>query len=71
MRPHRTDMVSLTFALVFFGVVAVWFATTIADVQLPRAGWIVAVALIFFGIVGLVGTWRVSRTRGDRHPDGD
>ena len=68
MRAHRTDGVSLTFALIFFGVVAAWLVSTVAGVELPQAGWLIATALIFFGVVGLVGTWRIGRGRGESHP---
>ena len=65
MKSHRTDGVSLIFAILFFGVVVAWLTTDVAELNLPTAGWIVAVGLIFFGILGLFGTRRNGRTPED------
>ena len=61
MKPHRTDGVSLSFGLIFL-IVATWWAISQAvDVRLPNAGWLVAGALILFGVVGLLGAIRSGR----------
>lgn len=55
MKPHRTDGVSLSFGVLFV-LVAIWWAVSrVADVHLPAAGWLVAGALILFGVLGLMG----------------
>jgi hypothetical protein len=61
MRKHRTDGVSLSFALIFFMVVAAWLAAQVVDIRLPLLGWLVAGALILFGVIGLFGALRSSR----------
>lgn len=61
MKLHRTDGVSLTFAVLFAFVVASWILSYVVDLDLPTAGWLVAAALIFFGALGLVGTLRTGR----------
>jgi len=61
MRPHRMDGVSFTFGLLF-GIVALWWGVAqIMAVHLPAAGWLVAGALILFGVIGLTGAIRSSR----------
>jgi hypothetical protein len=61
MRPHRTDGISLSFGLMFL-LVAVWWAfAQMVNVKLPAAGWLVAGALILFGVFGLLGAIRSGR----------
>jgi hypothetical protein len=61
MRPHRTDGISLSFGLLFL-LVAVWWAIAqVVNVKLPAAGWLVAGALILFGVIGLLGAIRSGR----------
>jgi hypothetical protein len=61
MRPHRMDGVSLTFGLIFLGVAFWWAISRVITVHLPAVGWIVAGALIFFGVIGLLGAIRSNR----------
>jgi hypothetical protein len=70
MKPHRTDSVSLTFGLIFLGIVIVWLFNIVIDVRLPRPGWIAAGGLILFGLLGLLGALRSDRKR-DNNPDSD
>jgi hypothetical protein len=61
MKPHRTDGVSLSFGLVFL-IVAVWWAVSQTfPVRLPNPGFLVASALILFGVLGLLGAIRSGR----------
>jgi hypothetical protein len=60
MKPHRLDGVSLTFGLIFLGIVVVWLFNQAVSVHL-NAGWIVAVGLILFGGLGLLGALRSDR----------
>ncbi|MET7402273.1 hypothetical protein ABZS66_53210 [Dactylosporangium sp. NPDC005572] len=66
MKPHRTDGVSLTFGLIFLGIVIVWLFNQAVSVNL-NAGWIVAVGLILFGLLGLLGALRSDRPEKDRN----
>jgi hypothetical protein len=61
MRPHRLDAFSLTFGLLFFGIALWWAAAQLWTVQLPAAGWLIAGALILFGVIGLNGAIRSGR----------
>jgi hypothetical protein len=61
MRTHRTDGISLTFGLLFFGIVLWWLVAQLWTVQLPAAGWLIAGALILFGVIGLNGAIRSGR----------
>lgn len=58
MKPHRTDGVSLTFALLFLAIAGWWFIAQLFDLPLPAVGWFVAGALIFLGALGLIGALR-------------
>lgn len=69
MRPHRTDGVSLTFALIFLSLVFWWLVAQLFDLPLPAVGWFVAGALILLGALGLLGALRAGR--GDPPPAGD
>ena len=61
MRPHRTDGVSLSFGLIFLLVALWWAVSQVVDLHLPALGWLVAGALILFGVVGLLGAIRSGR----------
>lgn len=65
MKPHRIDGVSLTFAVLFFGVVTLWLFTQVLGVGVPKAGWFVAGALIVFGVLGLIGTLNTGKKQID------
>lgn len=73
MKAHRTDGVSLGFAVVFLGIVGLWFCTQVLGIGAPKAGWFAAGALIAFGILGLIGTIRVGRksTKDDQPIESD
>jgi hypothetical protein len=66
MKPHRTDGVSLTFGLIFLGIVIVWLFNVVVDLRIQQPGWIAAGALILFGLIGLLGA-----LRSDRHAKTD
>ena len=66
MKPHRTDSVSLTFALLFLAIAGWWFTAQLLDLPLPAVGWFVAGALIFLGALGLLGALRSGK--GDPPP---
>jgi hypothetical protein len=61
MKPHRTDGVSLTFALIFLSMAAWWLIAQLVDLELPVVGWFVASALILLGALGLIGALRSGR----------
>jgi hypothetical protein len=67
MKPHRTDGVSLSFGVLFLLIALWWGVSQVADVHLPAAGWLIAGALIVFGMFGLLGAIRSGRP-ADRVP---
>ena len=62
MKPHRTDGVSLSFGLIFLLVALWWAVSRVVNLHLPALGWLVAGALIMFGVIGLLGAIRSGRT---------
>ncbi|MFC6019544.1 hypothetical protein ACFP2T_25460 [Plantactinospora solaniradicis] len=72
MKAHRTDGVSLTFALIFLGVAAWWLFAQLTQLALPAVGWLLASALIAIGALGLVGALRSNRSgrRQATQPEG-
>jgi len=64
MKRHRTDGVSLTFALIFLGIAAWWLVARSVDLPLPRVGWLVAAVLLLLGGLGLIGALRPGRSTG-------
>jgi len=61
MKPHRTDGISLSFGLIFLLVALWWAVSRVVHVHLPAVGWLVAGALIVFGVIGLLGAIRSGR----------
>jgi len=61
MKAHRTDRVSLTFAVIFLVVTGWWSLAQALDLTLPAVGWFVAGGLILFGLLGLLGALRTAR----------
>jgi len=66
MKRHGTDGVSLTFGLIFLGIVIVWLFNVVVNLHVRQPGWIAAGALILFGLIGLLGA-----LRSDRRPKAD
>jgi hypothetical protein len=62
MKAHRTDGISLSFALIFFAIFAWWTIAQVVDLELPAVGWFIAGGLILLGVLGLVGALRSART---------
>ncbi|BCJ64481.1 hypothetical protein [Polymorphospora rubra] len=70
MKAHRTDGVSLTFALIFLGLAGWWLVAQIFHLALPTVGWFLASGLILLGVFGLIGALRSSRaTPAGGEPD--
>ncbi|GAB7040561.1 MULTISPECIES: hypothetical protein [Catenuloplanes] len=61
MNAHRTDGVSLGFGAVFLFFTGWWVLAQFVTLALPAVGWMVAIALIIFGMAGLVGAFRSGR----------
>jgi hypothetical protein len=61
MKPHRTDGVSLSFGLIFLGIVGWWLVEQVTDVHLPALGWLAAGGLILLGVMGLGSAIRSGR----------
>lgn len=68
MKAHRTDGVSLTFGLLFLGMVIWWLLAQVFDLALPAVGWFVAGALILLGVLGLFGALRSNRNAPPPEP---
>lgn len=62
MKAHRTDQVSLVFALIFLAVAGWWLLAQILHLALPAVGWFLAGALILVGALGLFGALRSARS---------
>ncbi|GAA1872099.1 hypothetical protein [Asanoa iriomotensis] len=58
MKPHRTDLLSLTFAIIFLAIFGWWVFAQVVHVNVPPAGWWVAFGLILLGLLGLMGAIR-------------
>jgi len=72
MKPHRTDSLSLTFGLIFLGIVIIWLFNVVIDLRVREPGWIAAGALIMFGLIGLLGALRSDRKKANKDdPDLD
>ena len=73
MKPHRTDMVSLIFALIFLALAGWWFAARLLEFSLPSLAWLGAGALVVVGLLGVIGALTAPRRRGagaDQPPAG-
>jgi hypothetical protein len=62
MKPHRTDLLSLTFAVIFLAIFGWWVFAQVVHVNVPAAGWWVAFGLILLGLLGLMGAIRSAHT---------
>jgi hypothetical protein len=63
MKPHRMDGVSLSFGVIFLAIVVFWAFARVVTVDLPAMGWIVASALLLFGVLGVLGALRSGREK--------
>ncbi|MEH0937469.1 hypothetical protein V6U80_20140 [Micromonospora sp. CPCC 205543] len=61
MKPHRTDLVSLAFGLIFVGLSVWWLLARMLGLALPPVGWFLAGGLLLIGLLGLVGALRWGR----------
>ena len=61
MKPHRTDHVSLSFGVIFLLIAGWWAASRVINLAPVRLGWLIAGALILFGMIGLLGAIRSGR----------
>ena len=61
MKPHRTYGISLSFGLIFLMLALWWAISRVVHLHLPAVGWLVAAALILFGVIGLLGAIRSGR----------
>jgi hypothetical protein len=66
MKAHGTDKLSLGFGLAFLAALAWWLFGHELSIPLPQAGWIIAIALILLGVLGLAGALRSGR---DHEPE--
>ena len=61
MKAHRLDVVSLVFGLIFLVIMGTWLSGTYLDVGLPNLGWLLALALIGLGLLGVLTNLRPHR----------
>jgi len=69
MNRHDTDVLSLTFGLVFAAVVGGWLLLRWVSVAALHAGWLLASVLIILGVLGILTTVCSSRHREPDHTD--
>lgn len=67
MKPHRTDLISLSFGLVFLAAAVLWVLTRVIDLGRPAIGWFVVAGLIVLGMVGI--TQAIVTATRRRHTD--
>ncbi len=58
MKPHRMDGISLSFGLLFLVIVTFWGLARVVTFDLSTIGWIIASALLVFGVLGVLGALR-------------
>jgi hypothetical protein len=58
MKTHRTDGLSLVFGLIFLIAVGWWGFGRAINLAIPQLAWLLAGALIVFGVLGLIGALR-------------
>ena len=68
MKKHATDLVSLVFGIAFVGIAAWWLISLYFEVDVPHVGWFAALALIAFGLVGVVASLRGGGDHGADEP---
>lgn len=68
MRKHRTDGTSLVFGVVFLLVAAWLLLGRTVHIGLGTLGWVIAVALIAIGGLGLLGALRGRDSEQNRDP---
>ena len=68
MKKHATDLVSLVFGIAFVGIAAWWLISLYFEVDVPHVGWFAALALIAFGLVGVVASLRGGAGRPTDEP---
>jgi membrane protease YdiL (CAAX protease family) len=66
MKRHRTDALSLVFGLIFLVFVGLWAAGGSVHIGLPAVGWVIALALLVLGGIGLLGALRGKEGNGGR-----
>jgi hypothetical protein len=66
MSGRRPDIAALAFGAVFLAAAIWWVVNHSFAVDLPSAGWIIALVLIAVGLAGII-----SVVRGDRRRDRD
>jgi hypothetical protein len=67
VKPHRTDLISLTFGLVFLAAATLWAITRVVDLGPPVIGWFAVAGLIVLGTVGITQALVTASRR--RHTD--
>ncbi len=69
MKSHRTDSLSLFFGVAFLLISGGYLASSYLSFDVPEAGWFIAGALIFLGLVGAVTALVPPRRRKEDKED--
>jgi hydrogenase/urease accessory protein HupE len=70
MNRRRPDIAGVVFGAIFVAAAIWWVLDHSFALNLPRAGWIIAVVLIVLGVLGLVSVLRGDRRRDRRRRRG-
>jgi hypothetical protein len=60
---RRTDAPALIFGLIFMAIAGWWFLDMNIGFGLPATGWLIALALIVLGVLGIMGALRSNSNR--------
>jgi hypothetical protein len=76
MKPHRTDVVSLVFGLVFLAAAGLWLTSRYVRLDASALGWAVVVVLVVLGVVGIAAAVAAAARSGrgdgaEPSPEGD
>jgi hypothetical protein len=53
VKPHRTDLISLTFGMIFLGAAGLWALSRQVNLDASTVGWLAVAGLIVLGAVGI------------------
>jgi hypothetical protein len=60
---RRVDVPALIFGLIFMAIAGFWFLDMNIGFGLPATGWLIALALIALGVLGILGALRSNSNR--------
>lgn len=69
MKPHRTDLVSLIFGVLFLGAAGLWLLAQFVHLHVAAVALLVAIGLVLVGVFGLTYTLVADRRFGQGRTD--